>query len=113
MSGSGAPPSAPSTAPASNRLAPRGGGGGGSGHTPLSAAGRRQLVLDKLRHKSSDLNSLFHLAKLVRGTLLDRRFVLDSVEKDILQKALEHMHQKIPIRLAINKGSSFQIKPFQ
>ncbi|KAF7992682.1 hypothetical protein HCN44_005026 [Aphidius gifuensis] len=48
-----------------------------------------ELLMEKLRSKSSAFKSLVETAKNLRMAMLDKRFSIDSVEKGQLQKCLD------------------------
>ena len=74
--------------------------GGGGKNSPSLTLMRQQIILDRLRAKSNHFRTFPELSKAVRTAVLDRRFSLDSEEKAILQKCLDSLQEKIPVRWA-------------
>ncbi|XP_063975232.1 mediator of RNA polymerase II transcription subunit 1 [Diachasmimorpha longicaudata] len=56
-----------------------------------------ELLMEKLRSKSSALKSLVETAKNLRMAMLDKRFAIDSVEKGQLQKCLDTLQHSIKV----------------
>ncbi|XP_066601821.1 mediator of RNA polymerase II transcription subunit 1 [Prorops nasuta] len=56
-----------------------------------------ELLMEKLRSKSSTFKSLVETAKNMRMAMLDKRFALDSVEKNQLQKCLDTLQHSIKV----------------
>ncbi len=73
---------------------------GGSGGPSSTSQMRQQVLLERLRAKSAHFRSFPELSKAVRTAVLDRRFSLDSEEKAVLQRALDTLQEKIPVRSA-------------
>ena len=63
-----------------------------------SAQSRSSVLLDRIRAKSAQFRPLSELSKATRTVLLDRRFSIDIEEKAILQKCLDLLQEKIPVR---------------
>ncbi len=63
---------------------------------------RAEILLDRLRSKSASqaLRPLTDLSRMTRQTLMDRRFGVDSQEKQILQRSLDLLQERIPVRTA-------------
>uniref|UniRef100_A0A0C9R6G8 Mediator of RNA polymerase II transcription subunit 1 n=1 Tax=Fopius arisanus TaxID=64838 RepID=A0A0C9R6G8_9HYME len=56
-----------------------------------------ELLMEKLRSKSSALKSLVETAKNLRMAMLDKRFAIDSIEKGQLQKCLDTLQHSIKV----------------
>ena len=70
----------------------------GSSSSSSSAQSRSSVLLDRIRAKSAQFRPLSELSKATRTVLLDRRFSIDIEEKAILQKCLDLLQEKIPVR---------------
>lgn len=71
---------------------------GSSTSSTSSAQSRSSVLLDRIRAKSAHFRPLSDLSKATRTVLLDRRFSIDIEEKAILQKCLDLLQEKIPVR---------------
>ncbi|KAI4487733.1 hypothetical protein M0802_011879 [Mischocyttarus mexicanus] len=56
-----------------------------------------ELMMEKLRSKASGMKSLIETAKSLRMTMLDKRFAIDSVEKNQLQRCLDTLQHSIKV----------------
>ncbi|KRT79679.1 hypothetical protein AMK59_7181, partial [Oryctes borbonicus] len=56
-----------------------------------------ELLMEKLRSKSSQFKSLTEMAKTVRMAMLEKRYALDSVEKSQHQKCLDTLQHSIKV----------------
>ncbi|XP_012282760.1 mediator of RNA polymerase II transcription subunit 1 [Orussus abietinus] len=56
-----------------------------------------ELLMEKLRSKASTFKSFMETAKNLRMAMLDKRFSLDSVEKNQLQKCLDTLQHSIKV----------------
>ncbi|XP_046475793.1 mediator of RNA polymerase II transcription subunit 1 isoform X1 [Neodiprion pinetum] len=56
-----------------------------------------ELLMEKLRSKAASFKSFVEIAKNLRMAMLDKRFALDSVEKNQLQKCLDTLQHSIKV----------------
>jgi mediator of RNA polymerase II transcription subunit 1 len=56
-----------------------------------------EILMEKLRSKSSQFKSLAEISKNVRMAMLDKRYALDSVEKSQHQKCLDTLQHSIKV----------------
>ncbi|XP_046992764.1 mediator of RNA polymerase II transcription subunit 1-like [Schistocerca americana] len=56
-----------------------------------------ELLMEKLRTKSSQFKSFVECAKAVRMALLEKRYAIDSVERSQLQKCLDTLQHSIKV----------------
>ncbi|XP_032453242.1 mediator of RNA polymerase II transcription subunit 1 isoform X1 [Nasonia vitripennis] len=71
--------------------------GGGVVSSDKSKEWQMELLMEKLRSKASSFKSLVETAKNIRMAMLDKRFGIDSVEKNQLQKSLDALQHSIRV----------------
>lgn len=72
-------------------------GAGGSPAVDKGKEWQMELLMEKLRSKASSFKSFVEIAKNLRMSMLDKRFALDSVEKNQLQKCLDTLQHSIKV----------------
>ncbi|KYQ60577.1 Mediator of RNA polymerase II transcription subunit 1 [Trachymyrmex zeteki] len=70
---------------------------GGGSASDKGKEWQMEFLMEKLRSKSSTYKSLVETAKNMRMAMLDKRFAIDSIEKNQLQKCLDTLQHSIKV----------------
>uniref|UniRef100_A0A8D8LNG0 Mediator of RNA polymerase II transcription subunit 1 n=1 Tax=Cacopsylla melanoneura TaxID=428564 RepID=A0A8D8LNG0_9HEMI len=70
-----------------------------SSGTPVDKVKQAQcdMLMEKLKTKSSQYKPFFEMAKALRMTILEKRYAIDNVERSHLQKCLDVLQQSIKV----------------
>ncbi|KAF6213795.1 hypothetical protein GE061_011517 [Apolygus lucorum] len=73
------------------------GSGSGFGLKEKSKEWQMEMLMEKLRSKSSQFKSFYESSKALRMTMLEKRYPIDSTERSHLQKCLDTLQQNIKV----------------